>query len=82
MIEMECDMQVPIILPKLFPSISSLEWGLKDGHGMRHGQLRGSIYAQTLAQWKDIESLVDFSNYLEIATHLVGYNLCSNLANL
>lgn len=80
---MHYDMQVVLWLPTLFPKITSLEWTDKHEHEIGNTEEVGSpIFAQALQQWEDIESIVDSTYHLEIATHLLEITRCDRLTRL
>lgn len=80
---MEYDMQTVVALAILFPNITSLEWrDYLKRQCKAEGPSMKLIYAHTLQQWKNIESLIDCTNHLNIATHLLDNTKCDKLTRL
>lgn len=72
-------------LPELFPKITSLVWRDNvddDSNGYNTVRPPGEIYDRSLDEWKHIESIVDHTNYLDIATHLIKLTQCDKLTRL
>lgn len=79
-------MELVAQFPEAFPKITSLE--RKDDNNVPgasdHIPARpsGSIYAAALGNWEGIESLIDNTHYLDIATHLLKSTCCRKLTHL
>lgn len=80
--DMEYDMQIAVALPELFPKITSLEWRDEGERRFKTGGPYKSIYASMLRKWSNIKLLVDRTNHLNIAIHLLDSTLCDKLTHL
>lgn len=79
---MEYGVQTVLSLPALFPKINSLEWKDKHYYGREIGTPPKEDFCQVLKEWKNIKSLVDHTDRLNIATHLLGMHQCKRLTTL
>lgn len=83
-LNMEHDVHTASTLPTFFPKVTSLEWSKTFSYRYaRDSEVRHKlVFVGALQQWKDIESLVDCTKHLNIATRLLESTQCDRLTLL